>query len=262
MGKKADMSLVKRRAQHGRQARDRARVGLFGNLSSGNIGNDASLEAMLKYLRTSHPDAILDAMCSGPESMTSRYAVPAIPIRWNERRATGPAATVLKIAGKGIDAARIAAWVRRHDVVIVPGMGVLETTLPLRPWQFPYDMLMLSASGAVFRTKVALVSVGTNVSRERLTRWLFTSAARLAWYRSYRDTLSRDALRQQGLDTAGDHVYPDLAFGLPVPPGQPGDPRIVGIGVMDYHGTNDDDRGRADQIHTAYVGKMKLFPAG
>ena len=25
------------------------RVGLFGNLGSGNIGNDASLEAMLKY---------------------------------------------------------------------------------------------------------------------------------------------------------------------------------------------------------------------
>ena len=253
------MSLVKRRAQHGRQARDRVRVGLFGHLSSGNIGNDASLEAMLRYLRTSHPDAILDAMCSGPESMTSRYGVPAIPIRWNERRAAGPAAKALKIAGKGIDAARIAAWVRRHDVVIVPGMGVLETTLPLRPWQFPYDMLMLSASGAVFRTKVALVSVGANVSRERLTRWLFTSAARLAWYRSYRDTLSRDALRQQGLDTTGDHVYPDLAFGLPVPPGQPGDPRIVGIGVMDYHGTNDDDRGRAGQIHAAYVGKMKLF---
>ena len=34
MGKKADMSRGKRRAQHGRQARDRARVGLFGNLGS------------------------------------------------------------------------------------------------------------------------------------------------------------------------------------------------------------------------------------
>ena len=138
-------------------------------------------------------------------------------------------------------------------------MGVLETTLPLRPWQFPYDMLMLSASGAVFRTKVALVSVGANVSRERLTRWLFTSAARLAWYRSYRDTLSRDAMRQQGLDTTGDHVYPDLAFGLPVPPGRAGRPTDRRHRRHGLSRHNDDDRGRADEIRAAYVAKMKPF---
>ena len=41
-------------------------------------------------------------------------------------------------------------------------------------------------------------------------------------------------MRQQGLDTSGDHVYPDLAFGLAVPPAGPGDERTVGIGLMDY----------------------------
>ena len=44
----------------------RPRVGLFGHLGSGNIGNDASLEAMLKYLSADQPGAILDAMCPGP----------------------------------------------------------------------------------------------------------------------------------------------------------------------------------------------------
>jgi polysaccharide pyruvyl transferase WcaK-like protein len=97
------------------------------------------------------------------------------------------------------------------------------------------------------------------VTSERLTRRLFTSAARLAFYRSYRDALSRDAMRQQGLNTTGDQVYPDLAFGLPVPSCGPGDLQTVGVGVMDYHGTNDDDRGRADEIHASYVEKMKLF---
>ena len=48
-------------------------------------------------------------------------------------------------------------------------MGVLETTLPLRPWQFPYDMFVLCAAGRIFGTKVALVSVGANVPSERLT---------------------------------------------------------------------------------------------
>ena len=44
---------------------DAPRVGLFGKLGSGNIGNDASMEAVLDYLGSDHPDAIVDAMCTG-----------------------------------------------------------------------------------------------------------------------------------------------------------------------------------------------------
>ena len=236
------------------------RVGLFGNLGSGNIGNDASLEVMLSYLRTDQPHAMLDAMCLGPGTVEDRYDIPAIPLKAKRIRAGGQAGSgAAGAAGKVIDTVRTALWVRSHDVVIVPGMGVLETTQPLRPWQFPYDIFVLCAAGRLFRTKVALVGVGANVSRERLTRWLFVSAARMAAYRSYRDALSRDAMRQQGLDTTTDHVYTDLAFGLPIGRSGPGDAGIVGIGVMDYHGTNDDDRHRADEIRTIYVEKMKTF---
>jgi polysaccharide pyruvyl transferase WcaK-like protein len=238
------------------------RVGLFGNLGSGNIGNDASLEAMLGYLGADQPGAILDAMCSGPDTVKDRYVVPAISLRWlppGGRQAAGLAAAARKSLGKMVDTVRIASWVRRHEVVIVPGMGVLETTLPLRPWQFPYDLFVLCAAGRVFGTKVALVSVGANVASERLTRWLFTGAARLAFYRSYRDALSRDAMRRQGLDAVDDRVYPDLAFGLAGAPTGPGDAGIVGIGLMDYSGNNEDDRGRAGEIRACYLAKMKAF---
>ena len=248
----------------GGRARDvgrRPRVGLFGNLGSGNIGNDASLEAMLSYLSADQPGAVLDAMCPGPEVVKGRYGVPAIPLRWlpsGVRQASGAAATVRKSLGRAADTVRIASWVRRHEVVIVPGMGVLEEALHLRPWQLPYDLFVLCASGRIFRTRVALVSVGANVATERLSRWLFTAAGRLAFYRSYRDALSRDAMTQQGLDTSGDHIYPDLAFGLTAPTAEPGEEQTVGIGLMDYHGNND-DRERADEIHAAYVEKMKSF---
>ena len=217
------------------------------------------MEALLGYLRNNQPDAILDVMCWGPEAVKERYGVTAISMGWYRQQGPDALAIVMKAVGKGIDPLRIASWVRRHDVVIVPGMGVFESTLPLRPWGFPYTMFVLSLSGRIFRTKIALVSVGANVIRQRLTRWLFTSAARLAFYRSYRDALSRNAMREQGVDTARDHVYPDLAFGIPVPPYDPGQGLIVGIGVMDFHGTNDDDRRRADSIHSSYVEKMKVF---
>ena len=237
------------------------RVGLFGKLGSGNIGNDASMEAVLEYLRSDHPDVIVDVMCTGPGSVTGRYGIPATPLFWYHQHArahSGLPAIAVKVLGKGIDAFRTAVWVRQHDVAIVPGMGVLETSLPLPTWEFPYAMFLLGISSRLFGTKVALVSVGAGVINRRLPRLLFNTAARLAYYRSFRNTGSRDAMRQRGLDTTRDHVYPDLAFALPAPAFHPGDPQVVCVGVMEYHGSND-DRERADEIRSSYVGGMKRF---
>ena len=237
------------------------RVGLFGNLGSGNIGNDASMEAVLGYLRADHPGAAVDAFCGGAPDVRERYGIPAVPLFWYqkyEQRVSGIPAIPLKVLGKGIDVFRTAAWVRRHDAVIVPGMGVLEASLPLRPWGFPYAMFLLCSSGKLFGTKVALVSVGAGVINQRLTRWLFNGAARRAFYRSYRDSQSRAAMRQRGIDTSRDPVYPDLAFALPAPSQEAGDAGTVCVGLMDYHGSNDDRR-RADEIYRSYVAGMKVF---
>lgn len=237
------------------------RVGLFGLLGSGNIGNDASLESMLAYLSADHPDAIVDAMCMGPERVQAEYGLAAIPLQWykqHERSSGGALASGLKVFGKFADVFRTAAWVRRHDAVIVPGMGVLEASLPLKASGVPYAMALMSASGRVFGTRVALVSVGANIINQRLIRQLFNTAARLAFYRSYRDAFSREAMRQRGLDVSRDPVYPDLVFARPAPPQDPGDPMTVGVGVMAYFGTND-HRSQADEIHTTYVATMKRF---
>ncbi|MEU6641085.1 polysaccharide pyruvyl transferase family protein [Saccharomonospora sp. NPDC046836] len=236
------------------------RVGVFGLLGSGNLGNDGSLEAVLGYLRQRHPEAIVDGLCGGAEVVRSRYRIPAAPLNWNPdeyRTASEARAVSRKLLGKLVDAVRTARWVRGHDVVIVPGMGVLEATLPLRPWGFPYSLLLLCAAGRLFGTRVALVSVGADVIAGRATRSVVTTAARLATYRSYRDELSRAAMRQMGVDTSADEVYPDLAFALPVPATTPA-PGTVGVGVMAYHGGNA-DRARAGEIHAAYAGKLERF---
>jgi polysaccharide pyruvyl transferase WcaK-like protein len=131
----------------------------------------------------------------------------------------------------------------------------------LRPWGWPYAQFLMALSARIAGTKVAFVNVGANVARERSLRWLFTRAAWLASYRSYRDTYSRDAMRQMGLDTSGDEVYPDLAFALPEPTAPaPGDHplRTVGLGVMAYHGASA-DRARADEIYAAYSAKIVEF---
>ena len=159
--------------------------------------------------------------------------------------------------GKGIDAYRVASWVRKHDAVIAPGAGVLEVTLPVGPWWYPYAMFLVSVSGRVTGTKVAMVSVGAREAGQRLTRRFVTTAAKLAFYCSYRDTGSYDAMRRAGVDVTNDHVYPDLAFALPVPPapGRPADRR------GGYHGLlrQNEDREQETEVHASYVEKMKHF---
>jgi polysaccharide pyruvyl transferase WcaK-like protein len=220
------------------------------------------MEAVLWYLRSDHPDAEVDALCGEPEVIKRRYGIGATPLYWYTRfdgRVPGAVAIPLKLAGKVADMFRVAAWTGRHDVVIVPGMGVLEASLPLRPWGFPYTMFLMSAAGRVFGTRVAMVSVGAGIINQQLTRRLYDAAARLSHYRSYRNEGSREAMRQRGLDVSNDSVYPDLAFALKPPRSdEPVDDLLVCVGVMDYHGSND-DRKRADEIHANYVAGMKRF---
>ncbi|MFF0359344.1 polysaccharide pyruvyl transferase family protein [Streptomyces fungicidicus] len=239
------------------------RVGVFGLLGSGNIGNDGSLEAVLGHLRAEHPDAVVDALCGGPEAVTARYGIPATRLNWYRgeyRTASRAGAVAAKGLGKFVDVVRTAAWTRRHDVVIVPGTGVLETTLPLRPWGFPYSLFLLCATGRLFGTRVALVGVGAAAIGNRPTRTLTRWSTRLASYRSYRDSLSRDAMRAMGVDTARDEVYADLVFALPAPrASEPsGPPGTVCVGVMDFHGSND-ERDRAEEIHRRYLDGTTRF---
>ncbi|WP_328998645.1 polysaccharide pyruvyl transferase family protein [Kribbella sp. NBC_00709] len=241
------------------------RIGFFGLLGHGNLGNDGSLEAFLAFLGKSYPDAEIDFLCSGPEVVEARYGLPATRMNWNRDEystASSLRSVALKGIGKIVDFFWTASWVRRHDVVVVPGMGVLEGGLPLRWWGFPYSLLLLTAAGRLVGTKVALVSVGANSSGRRMTRRVFTLAARLAYYRSFRDQLSKDAMRATGLGIADDPVYPDLAFSLPIPEVRsvtpPGEPTTVGVGVMTYRGT-EDDRDQGEEVFAEYLAKMTRF---
>jgi polysaccharide pyruvyl transferase WcaK-like protein len=89
-----------------------------------------------------------------------------------------------------------------------------------------------------------------------MTRWLTNSAARNAFYRSYRDAGAREAMRERGIDVSRDKVCPDLAFALPAPTGGSVDERLVAVGVMHYEGTND-DRKQAAEISRKYDTDMK-----
>jgi polysaccharide pyruvyl transferase WcaK-like protein len=238
---------------------EHVRVGLFGRCGAGNIGNDASLEAVVNYLKAEHPDVRIDAMCTGPAFVTALCGIDAAPLQRRGRIGSrgGLPEAGRKVVDLAIDLGRTARWAARHDVVIIPGAGVLETSLPVLR-SFPWAMLVMCVAGRIGRVKIALVSVGAGSVNQRLTRWVYDSVVRLSTYRSYRDAGAREALERRGHDVSDDHVRPDLAFALPSLAIVPGDPNIVGLGLMAFSGTNDERR-QADAIHASYLTETKRF---
>jgi polysaccharide pyruvyl transferase WcaK-like protein len=236
------------------------RVGLFGILGSGNWGNDGSMEVVHDFLLDRLPGARLGFMVMGPEVITQRYGGQASHLQWYvahmDRLAFLPRA-LLKVVGRLLDPFRTLRWVRRQDVVIVPGAGVLETrTTRVRPWGMPASLLMLGIAARLTGTRLAYVCVGADAGRPGPTYRVIAHAAALADYRSYRDEMSRAAVREMGVDVSRDRVFPDLAFGLDSPPPSVADPRAVGVGVMNYSGGND-DRAESDALHVQYVDGMR-----
>jgi polysaccharide pyruvyl transferase WcaK-like protein len=239
-------------------------VGLFGQ---GNFGNDASLEAVLNYVRSTHPDTILDARCSVPEVVATRYDLPSTPLyRYEpphgraERGSSRPLRALGLAAGIIVDTVRTATWVRRHDAVIVPGMGVLEQTVFLRAWRTPYLMFVLGVAGKLFGTDVVLLGVGASPIEDDAARVLIGAAARLASYRSFRDSVSKEAMGAMGVDVSRDRITPDVVFGVGTDGYGEAAASTVGVGVMDYSGGHG-DRARGDELRAEYVAKTARFVA-
>jgi polysaccharide pyruvyl transferase WcaK-like protein len=238
-------------------ARRGRRVGFYGVLGSGNLGNDASLDVVVRHLRVQDPDADVGFFAMGHEELSRRYGGPGTPLQWYEaHREALPLVPdlLLKIVGRLLDPVRTWRWVRGCDVVVVPGMGVLEATTPVRPWGAPWGILSLAVAARLTGTPLALLCVGVESGRDPVVRWMFRTTARLASYRSYRDELSRDAARGLGVDVGDDAVFPDLVLGLPPHPTHR-DARLVGVGLMNYRGRAE-DRGQADELHARYTQRM------
>ncbi|MGX1261302.1 polysaccharide pyruvyl transferase family protein [Sinorhizobium fredii] len=217
-------------------------VALFGNFGSDNFGNEGSLRAMVGFLRRERPEARLFCVCADPVVVQGALGMPAVAIRRPGGSARRPRVlkASLKVLDKVRDLARAFREIRQADVMIVPGTGILDD-FGEPPQGMPLDIFIWCLAARMSGTKVAFVSAGAGPIGHPVSRWLMVSAARMAHYRSWRDTISRDFMRNAGLNVADDAVYPDIAFKLPTPV-QPARATsgtgilTVGVGVMKYRG--------------------------
>jgi polysaccharide pyruvyl transferase WcaK-like protein len=236
-------------------------VVLFGLFGSGNSGNDASLEAMLTFLRR-WPDMDITCVCYAPDAITAKHGIHGVSVGTSMvgNPLLGTIDRMLfglprRLTGLG----RAILTARRADVLIFPGTGILDD-FGIGPFGMPLAIFGWCLGARLSGAQIAFVSIGAGPIHHPLSRWLMARAAALAQYRSYRDTVSRDFMESIGFDTRRDAIFPDIAFALPNPPShvRGGQALTVGLGVMGYYGWSHDVQAGAE-IHRTYLNKLRTF---
>jgi polysaccharide pyruvyl transferase WcaK-like protein len=230
------------------------RICFYGNFGAGNLGNEATLQAVIEQVLRRWPDGRLLCFCTNPRDVRTRHNIAALPAQAvngtaversgkNARRAG--LTRLFRVAFRRIPL-ELVHWIKclhalsRADMLIVAGTGIVcdHTTGPLG---YPYEIFRLSTLAALCRVKLTFLSVGVGPLHHPLSRWLVKRSVALAHHRSYRDEASKQYLEEVGFSTERDFVCPDAVFGLSkgalastVADGQR---RVVGLGIKDYGST-------------------------
>jgi polysaccharide pyruvyl transferase WcaK-like protein len=258
--------VIRRRRASGTAAV--ARIALWGNFGTLNLGNECTLAAALDNLRACLPAATFLCVCCEPRDAAARHGIAAVPMAARKAWRGGPKPLrVLRWlwveAREWLRALRLAGGI---DALLVTGTGVLTDT-DEGTFGLPYQLFKWCVCTRLRGGRVLFVSVGSEAIRHHLTRFFLRLALRLAAYRSYRDEHSAARLRSCGIPTAGDAIVPDLAFSLRpalleggAPPALPTDavpPARVAVGLFNYRG-----RGRGGAAAAAaYAGYLERIAA-
>lgn len=229
-------------------------IAFFGLFGAGNTGNDGTLEAMLAFVRRVRTDADLRCICGNPEYVEHEFGVRSVPI-YSE----GHGGRILRKGAHLLHAWRQLAGC---DLLIVPGTGVLDD-FGTGPSGLPLALFTWCLAARLRGAGIAFVSIGAGPAHHPLSRLLMKRAVGMSFYRSYRDHISKDFVKGLGIPVSENAVYPDLAFSLPVPSGQPYrvEPRPsieVGLGIMTYQGWRNDAVAGAG-LYADYIGKITEF---
>ena len=146
------------------------RVALYGYLGSGKIGNDATFETVLAWLRSTQPDVEVRCITIAPEEIIARYGVPSVPLGWHSsRRGSNRLVRALrKTFGRPLDVPHSFALAGSVDAVIVPGRGGLEKNLGVgRLWGLPLWQFFIAVACRVRERSFVLLDDRVDIESAR-----------------------------------------------------------------------------------------------
>jgi polysaccharide pyruvyl transferase WcaK-like protein len=218
------------------------RIALLNHIGGGNLGDDATVDAVIQNIRTRWPQAEICAITMNPADTEKRHGVAAYPVRaqtWDV--ASGPPKhesslkTALKMSVirwkplvrllKGVKSIAIqppliilrelrfltgsVRIIRRIDLLVVCGGG--QFTERDGPWAFPYTLLKWVAMAKAIKVKCIILNVGAGPLKRPLSKVLSRWTLGAAEYVSFRDEQSLALARQIGFKgearTVSDNVY-------------------------------------------------------
>jgi polysaccharide pyruvyl transferase WcaK-like protein len=221
----------------------RSKIGLLDHLGGGNLGDDATLDAVMDNIRTRWPNAEIYGFSMNPTDTQKRHNIPAYPIRYqtwslNDKIASNRPGIVLKAKGMIAKSAVLASLVkifvrvprvlfreimfliksfraiRSFDYLVISGGGQLLDSWG-GPWAFPYTLFKWILLARLTRVRCYFVNVGAGPVSYPLSKLFIKNALLLAEYVSFRDEDSRALAQQFGFKGVS-HVFPDTVYSLDV----------------------------------------------
>lgn len=230
------------------------RVALLTPYDGGNLGDASIQDAMIENLRRRLPGVVLSGISLSSADFLKQHGVESFPLCETDRpfyrlvrSSTQPPsqqqtpiqppsqqAVPIRLAKKALrrvpflkagrrifrtGAKEVRHWIagykflRTQDLLIVSGGGQLDEEWG-GPWGHPFALFKWALLARIARVPYVMASVGVCKIHSTSSRFLISSALRLARYRSYRDKNSRDLAVNLVRSVSADPVVPDLAFGL------------------------------------------------
>lgn len=236
------------------------KVALLHHTGGGNLGDDATMQAVICNITRRWPQAEITAFSMNPRDTAARHGIRSYPIRRH----------TWEIGYKSTEAAqtqernsRVSSWLkttrnpairvprsivqemaflgkslrklRSFDMLIVSGGGQL--TERSGPWGFPYAIFIWVFMAKIARVRCAFLNVGAGPLNHPLSKFLVRHSLSAADYVSFRDSESQQLARTIGF-AGSSCVFPDSAYNVDVPPipvrAGDGGPSLVGLAPMPY----------------------------
>lgn len=264
------MSYPIHESQRKKEVTGQMRIAFFGAFGIGNIGNEASLAAALKIVGHRYPLAKLIVVCPAPEIVRAEHGVEAVNKFAQAGRAT--ATNVLERLIENIQRKSMAPFrllsiylfLRRIDIMIVPGTGILDDFKlgSSSPW--PREIHRWSSLTRVSGTRLIYAGIGAGPIIHPRNRKLMTLALSCCDECSYRDQVSLEYMQSVGRNTSRDKVTADIVFSLPtsesIVEGEEEQRKSlgVGLGLMHYNGWSNKPDVEAE-IYENYLSAMVGF---
>jgi len=272
-----------------------AKIALLDHVGGGNLGDDATLDAVAGNIKRRWPNAEIVAFSMNPDDTETRHGIMSHPIRrkgWSiGYKPAGTDATLKETVKALTRKYRVVFYllkatnavvrlpsevfgelsflvssrrnIKSFDLLIISGGGQL--TEKDGPWGFPYTIfkwVVLARSAGV---RCMFLNVGAGPLTLSLSKFFVTRALLAADYVSFRDDKSRALVHEIGF-TGESRVCPDSVYGLEgaTTSGNPLERRpqpIVGFAPMPYpdrdpHGY----RAEKDQIvYDEFIRKLAIF---